>query len=208
MKRPYSVGISWLSIIAAALILNGPLLCAQAATDSDPDPYSANNRAPDPRYKADILVVVAHAADEILLTSYLAREVFDDGKKIAVVYATTNVASYNGFGSEQAVALGKIHEIESRQALASFDISNVWFLSGHDTASQNVLSSLGHWGHGANLDELVRIVRLTRPSVILTFPPVFTTGENHGDHRQRASLLRRLSTWRAIRMHIPNRFRR
>lgn len=183
MKRPYSVGISWLRIIAAAIVLNGSLLCAQGATDPDPDPYSANNRAPDPRYKADILVVVAHAADEILLTSYLAREVFDDGKKVAVVYATAGDASYNGFGSEQAVALGKMREIETRQGLASFEISNVWFLSGRDTASQNVLSSLGHWGHGSNLDELVRIVRLTRPLVILTFLPVFTTGENHGDHQ-------------------------
>lgn len=146
MKRPYSVGISWLRIFAAAIVLNGSLLCAQGATDPDPDPYSANNRAPDPRYKADILVVVAHAADEILLTSYLAREVFDDGKKVAVVYATAGDASYNGFGSEQAVALGKMREIETRQGLASFEISNVWFLSGRDTASQNVLSSLRHWG--------------------------------------------------------------
>lgn len=183
MNRPHSAGISWLGFIVAAVILNAPRLCAQGATDPDPDPYSANNRAPDPRYKADILVVVAHAEDEILLTSYLAREVFDEGRKVAVVYATAADASYNGFGSEQALALGKIREIETRQGLASFDISNVWFLSGHDTASQNVLGSLGHWGHGSNLDELVRIVRLTRPSVILTFLPVFTTGENHGDHQ-------------------------
>lgn len=184
MKRPYSVGISWLTIIIfAALVMTGPVLGAQSAADPDPDPYSANNRAPDPRYKTDILVVVAHAADEILLTSYLAREVFDEGKKVAVVYATASVASYNGFGSEQAGALGKIREMETRQSLASLEISNVWFLSGQDTASQNVLSSLGHWGHGSNLDELVRIVRLTRPSVILTFLPVFTTGENHGDHQ-------------------------
>jgi LmbE family N-acetylglucosaminyl deacetylase len=181
MKRPYSTGITWLSIIAVAVVLNVPMLDAQAATD--PDPYIANNRAPDPRYKADILVVVAHAADEILLTSYLAREVFDDGRKIAVVYATAGDASYNHFGSEQALALGKIREIETRQALASLEISNVWFLSGRDTKSQNVLSSLEHWGHGSNLDELVRIVRLTRPSVILTFLPDFTTGENHGDHQ-------------------------
>src|ERR1035438_5800810 len=183
MKRPYFAGISWLSIIVAAVVLNVPMLGAQGATDPDPDSYSTNNRAPDPRYKADILVVVAHAADEILLSSYLAREVFDDGRKIAVVYATAGDASYNSFGSEQAQALGNMREIETRQSLASFEISNVWFLSGRDTASQNVLSSLGHWGHGCNLDQLVRIVRLTRPSVILTFLPVFTTGENHGDHQ-------------------------
>ncbi len=182
MKRKYFAGISWLSIIAATVVLNAPMLGAQGA-NPDQNPYSANDQTPDPRYKADILVVVAHAEDEILLTSYLAREVFDEGRKIAVVYTTAGDASYNGFGSEQALALGNIREIETRQALASLEISNAWFLTGRDTASQNVLSSLGHWGHGSTLDELVRIVRLTRPSVILTFLPAFTTGENHGDHQ-------------------------
>jgi len=46
-----------------------------------------------------------------------------------------------------------------------------------------VLDSLEHWGNGTCLDELIRIVRLTRPSVILTFLPDFTTGENHADHQ-------------------------
>jgi hypothetical protein len=79
--------------------------------------------------------------------------------------------------------MGQIREIEGRQAEASLGITNVWFLTGRDTASQNVLNSLDHWGHGACLEQLVRIVRLTRPSVILTFLPDFTTGENHSDHQ-------------------------
>jgi len=47
----------------------------------------------------------------------------------------------------------------------------VWFLDGKDTASQNVLNSLANWGHGANLEALVRIVRLTRPEVIISWLP-------------------------------------
>jgi LmbE family N-acetylglucosaminyl deacetylase len=184
MKHRYSGGIFWLSgIIIIAAVLNVASLGAQGTTDTDADPYNANNGAPDPRYKSDILLVVAHAADEILVSSYLAREILDDGKKVAAVYVTPGDASYNEFGLEQARAMGEVREIETRQALASLGISNVWFLSGRDTASQNVLNSLGHWGHGSNLDQLVRIVRLTRPSVILTFLPDFTTGENHADHQ-------------------------
>jgi len=59
----------------------------------------------------------------------------------------------------------------------------VWFLDGKDTASQNVLNSLANWGHGANLEALVRIVRLTRPEVIISWLPGIFIGENHGDHQ-------------------------
>ena len=156
---------------------------AQNPSQSPPDPYLANDRAPDVRFKADILVVVAHPDDETLVASYLAREVLDAGRKVAVVYGTRGDGGNNEVGPEQALAMGQIREMEARQALASLGISNVWFLSGRDTASQNVLYALEHWGHGSNLDQLVRIVRLTRPSVILTFLPDFTTGENHADHQ-------------------------
>lgn len=81
------------------------------------------------------------------------------------------------------MAMGDIREIEARGAVGSLGITNVWFLTGHDTLSQNVLNSLENWGDGACLDELVRIVRLTRPTVILTMLPDFVTGENHDDHQ-------------------------
>jgi LmbE family N-acetylglucosaminyl deacetylase len=147
------------------------------------DPYVANDRPPDARLKADMLVVVAHPDDEVLVSAYLAREVLDNRKNVAVVYGTRGDGGNNEIGPEQALAMGQIRELEARRALGTIGISNVWFLTGKDTASQNVLNSLDHWGHGSNLDQLVRIVRLTRPSVILTFLPDFTTGENHGDHQ-------------------------
>ena len=40
---------------------------------------------PDERYKADILLVVAHPDDDTLVTSYLARAIFDQHKRVAVV---------------------------------------------------------------------------------------------------------------------------
>ncbi len=155
----------------------------QSPGGSQPDSYSANNRPPDSRFKADILLVVAHPDDETLVSSYLAREVIDYHKRVAVVYGTHGDGGNNQVGPEQAIAMGQIREIEGRQAESSLGITNVWFLTGRDTASQNVLNSLERWGHGSCLDQLVRIVRLTRPAVILTFLPDFTTGENHADHQ-------------------------
>src|ERR1700677_5045962 len=77
---------------------------AQNATDSKPDIYRANNRPPDPRYKADILLVVAHPDDEVMATAYLAREIYDHHKRVAVVYQTAGDEGNNDVGPEQAAA--------------------------------------------------------------------------------------------------------
>lgn len=137
---------------------------------------------PDERFKADILLVVAHPDDEGAATPYLARAI-DEGKRVAVVYTTHGSSGANEAGTEQAAALGAIREIEARRALATLGITNAWFLSGKDTATQNVLQSLGNWGHGKTLEEMVRLIRLTRPEVILTFLPGTFVGEDHGDHQ-------------------------
>jgi len=76
-----------------------------------------------------------------------------------------------------------VREMELRHAMTQLGIQNVWFLEGKDTPSQDVLQSLGNWGHGANLEDVVRMVRLTRPEIILTWLPGIFIGENHGDHQ-------------------------
>jgi LmbE family N-acetylglucosaminyl deacetylase len=137
---------------------------------------------PDERYKVDILLVVAHPDDEGAATPYLARAL-DEHKRVAVVFGTRGSSGANEAGAEQAAALGAIREIEARNALTTLGITNVWFLGGKDTASQNVLQSLANWDHGVSLEQLVRLVRLTRPEVILTFLPGTFIGEDHGDHQ-------------------------
>jgi LmbE family N-acetylglucosaminyl deacetylase len=136
----------------------------------------------DERYKADILLVVAHPDDEGAATPYLARAL-DEGKHVAVAFGTQGSSGANEAGAEQAAALGAIREIEARRALAMLGIANVWFLGGKDTASQDVLQSLANWEHAAALEQLVRLVRLTRPEVVLTFLPGTFIGEDHGDHQ-------------------------
>src|SRR6202161_2191524 len=125
---------------------------------------------PDERYKADILLVVAHPDDEAAVTPYLARAI-DEGKRVAVVYGTRGGSGANQAGAEHAAALADIREIEARKACATLGITNVWFLGGKDTASQNVLQSLATWGDGATLGEIVRLVGLNRPPVLITFFP-------------------------------------
>ena len=142
-----------------------------------------NIKGADERFKADILVVVAHPDDEGAVTPYLARAIYDLHKRVAVVFGTHGGSGANNYGVERAGALTDIREVEAREACARLGITNVWFLDGKDTASQNVLNSLANWGHGANLEKMVELIRLTRPEVIITSLPGVFTGENHGDHQ-------------------------
>ena len=122
---------------AAFVAISIPCIAQDAAKT---DPYLANDRAPDPRFKADILLVVAHPDDEVMATAYLARAIYDQHKRVAVVYETPGDEGNNDVGAEQAAALGDIRQIEARRAVGSLGITNVFFLGGHDTVSQNVLT--------------------------------------------------------------------
>ncbi|HVO62516.1 MAG TPA: PIG-L family deacetylase [Terriglobales bacterium] len=142
---------------------------------------------PDPRYNADLLLVVAHPDDETGgVAGYLARAIYDHHRRVAVVFVNRGQSGGNAVGAEEGNALGSEREIEGRSALASFGIANVWFLDTPNVSSQNVMNSLERWGHGAVLEEVVRLVRLTRPEVILTWLPAFVAGENHADHQAAA----------------------
>jgi LmbE family N-acetylglucosaminyl deacetylase len=139
--------------------------------------------AGDSRYKADLLLIVAHPDDETVAGGLLAQMIFDRGKRVAVIYCNRGTGGGNSRGKEQAKAMGLMREIEARRALASFGINNSWFLNGRDTPGQDVFRSLQNWNHGAVLEDVVRIVRLTQPEVILTWLPHIVAGENHGDHQ-------------------------
>ena len=151
-------------------------------------PKAPPNPGPDERYKADILLIVAHPDDDNVVASYLARAVFDQHKRVAAVLCAVGDGGANWVGNEGGAALGQMRILETRRALAFLGITNVWFLGGHDTPGQDPLWSLENWNHGRDLDEIVRLVRLTRPEVILTWLPDYSAGENHADH-QGASVL-------------------
>jgi LmbE family N-acetylglucosaminyl deacetylase len=140
------------------------------------------NPPPDARFKTDILVVVAHPDDETMVGGYLARAIFDEHKRAAVVYGTPGNSGPDAVSNAQAAALGDIRMTEAREALAYYGIMHVWFLGGSDTPGQDPLRSLETWDHGKVLWNAVRLVRLTRPEVVMTWLPDYVAGENHGDH--------------------------
>jgi len=144
------------------------------------------NPPPDGRFKADILVIAPHPDDESTIAGYLAKAVLDEHRRVAVVVTTRGDAGQNLVGYEQARSLAEIREIETRQALASIGITNVWFLRAPDTWGQDVadvLRSLETSNHGSSLGEAVRFIRLTRPEVVITMLPATVAGENHEDHQ-------------------------
>ena len=166
-------GSNWLWLLVLGILVAVP----------GPGTGATGLRGADDRFKMDILVVVAHPDDEGGVTPYLARAIYDLHKRVAVVYGTRGGSGGNEYSRERGPALANIREMEAREACARLGITNVWFLDGKDTASQNVLNSLSNWGHGENLERLVGMIRLTRPEVIIAPLPGMFIGENHGDHQ-------------------------
>src|SRR6202166_1556913 len=109
------------------------------------------NPEPDNRYKVDILEVVGHPDDDIEVAAYVAKLIEEKHKRVAVVYLTRGNSGGNAAGQEQASALADIREMEARHSLASYGITNAWFLHGSDTPGADVLHSLEQWGHGNSL---------------------------------------------------------
>lgn len=138
---------------------------------------------PDARYKVDVLEIVGHPDDDIQAAAYVAKLIEEQHKRVAVVYGTRGNSGGNAAGPEQSKALADIREMEARHALASYGITNAWFLHGFDTPGADVLHSLETWGHGQTLEAVVRLVRLTRPEIIITWMPNYVVGENHDDHQ-------------------------
>jgi LmbE family N-acetylglucosaminyl deacetylase len=155
-------------------------VCAVSAADRAAAPPLLQ---PDPRFKADVLIVIAHPDDDTVLGGYLAKMALDEHRSIAVVYCTPGNGGGNVVGNEAGESLGEIRMLEARRSLGFLGIQNIWFVGGHDTPGQNVLWSLDSWNHGRALDEVVRLVRLTRPDVIMTWLPEYVVGENHSDHQ-------------------------
>jgi len=163
--------------------LSGLLLACVVQLSSAQTDRVATYPEPDDRFKTDILLIVPHPDDETAVGGYLAQAIFDQGKTVSIIYCNRGDGGGNTTGVEQSLSLGAVREIEARRAAAEFGITNVWFLDGRDTPGQDVFHSLQNMNHGATLERIVRLIRLTRPEVVFTWLPHFVSGENHGDHQ-------------------------
>src|SRR2546430_17703707 len=105
-----------------AMVLFG--LLRPAVSPAAEIPKAPPAPAPDERYKADILLIVAHPDDETAVSGYLTKAIFDEHRRVAVIFGTRGDGGGNTMGNAQAAALGAEREIEARRALAYFGVMN------------------------------------------------------------------------------------
>ncbi|TDE00759.1 sugar-binding protein [Jiangella asiatica] len=135
----------------------------------------------------DVLFIGAHPDDEAgSLSAFGQWNEFAD-LTAGVITVTRGEGGGNAVGLEEGPELGMLREAEERSAVANANIANVYNLDEVDffyNASAPLTDDA--WGEDA-LERVVRVVRATRPEVIVTMNPSPTAG-NHGHHQQAARL--------------------
>jgi LmbE family N-acetylglucosaminyl deacetylase len=135
----------------------------------------------------DVLFVGAHPDDEAFTLSTLGQWNEDHDVRTGVVTVTRGEGGGNAVGPEEGPALGLLREAEERTAVAKAGVREVFNLDDVDfyyTVSAPLTDQV--WG-GDTLEKVVRIVRRTRPEILLTMDPAPTPG-NHGNHQEAARL--------------------
>lgn len=155
---------------------------ASAGFSAEP---SANG---DALLKTDLLNVFAHPDDETGMATTLAHYGLVEDKRVVNVYCTRGEGGGNMVGRQWGPSLGLLRESELRACLAELGVERVYFLDQRDWAyTESAQMTLEAWDREAALERLVRIVRLTRPGVMVTMNPTPNPGQ-HG-HHQAAGIL-------------------
>ncbi|MBO1030972.1 PIG-L family deacetylase [Tessaracoccus sp. SD287] len=136
--------------------------------------------------KLNVLFIGAHPDDEAGTLGALGQWNEYSGMKAGVITTTRGEGGGNAVGLEEGPALGLLREAEERVAVGLAGITHVYNLDALDfyyTASAPLSRKV--WGGDALLNRIVRVVRATRPEVIVTMNPSAVEG-NHGNHQQAA----------------------
>jgi LmbE family N-acetylglucosaminyl deacetylase len=134
----------------------------------------------------DVLFIGAHPDDEaggLAVYGAWAEEV---GARTGVITVTRGEGGGNAVGPEEGPPLGLLREDEERRAVGMAGIRNIYNLDKVDfyyTVSAPLTREV--WGDEETLARVVRVVRKTRPEVIVTMNPSPTPG-NHGHHQMAA----------------------
>ncbi|MFC6370055.1 sugar-binding protein, partial [Nonomuraea thailandensis] len=164
---------------------------SSARTVSEPStPGAASGSAPSGAaapVDLDALFIGAHPDDEAFTLSTLGQWNEDHDVRTGVVTVTRGEGGGNAVGPEEGPALGLLREAEERTAVGKAGVSEVFNLDDVDfyyTVSAPLTDQV--WG-GDTLEKVVRLIRLTRPEILLTMDPAPTPG-NHGNHQEAARL--------------------
>jgi LmbE family N-acetylglucosaminyl deacetylase len=132
-----------------------------------------------------LLAVYAHPDDEGLVTGMFARY-RAEGVHAVLVCATRGEEGEIAPGVDATPdTLGTVREQELRSAMGHVGVDEIHFLGYRDsgmvdTAPNQRLDNLHNAPLAAVAGQLVRIIRQTRPQVVITFDP--TGGYGHPDH--------------------------
>src|SRR5581483_375206 len=97
----------WIALLLFLFLAGYPwTLSAQSAQTAPPPNQAPFSPEPDARYKADILVVVAHPDDETEIAAYLARAIYDQKRGVGVFLGPGGVWGEKVRGYEQPAPLG------------------------------------------------------------------------------------------------------
>ncbi len=136
----------------------------------------------------DMLFIGAHPDDEAFgLAAYGQWNEFNDAQ-VGVVTITRGEGGGNAVGTEEGPALGMLREAEERRAVGVSGIEHIYNLDKVDfyyTVSAPLTEET--WGYDETLEPIVRVIRETKPEVIITMNPSPTPG-NHGHHQVAARL--------------------
>lgn len=147
---------------------------------------------------ATVMHVTAHPDDEN--NSLMARQSHGQGLRVILATATRGNGGQNEIGPELFEALGVLRTEELRAA-HRFDGAEQMFARAIDFGySFSVDETFKKWGKDEILGDYVRLIRMTRPDLMLTMRPDLSGG---GQHHQ-ASALIGLEAFRAAA--DPNRY--
>ena len=134
----------------------------------------------------DILYIGAHPDDEAWTLAAFGQWNEYEDQTAGVITITRGEGGGNAVGLEEGPALGLIREGEERTAVGFAGIEHVFNLDAVDFF-YTLSAPLSHevWGGRDVLSRVIRVVRATRPDVIVTMNPSAVQG-NHGNHQQAA----------------------
>jgi LmbE family N-acetylglucosaminyl deacetylase len=195
MKRPtpnralllFSLVIRPATQVARVTALVAVLPAVLLAASTPPGPVYGAGPPPKEQH-LDVLFVGAHPDDESDgLSTYGQWHEFD-GVRTGVLTITRGEGGGNAAGTEEGPALGRLREAEERRAAGKAGITDIHYLDRPDfyyTVSAPLTAAV--WGHRRTLEQIVRLVRETRPKVIVTMEPAPVPGQ-HGNHQEAGRL--------------------
>ncbi len=184
----------WLRVVALSFLLASfsPLLLAQQAAQSTAVPFSAEPHFFDRgsvglwqslqklHTRANLLMITAHPDDED--GPALTYESRHEGVRANLLSLTRGEAGQNVMSSDSWDALGLVRTQEMLAADNYYGVHPYWSSVADFGFTKTKTEAYDKWGHDRVLCDTVRVVRLTRPLVVMS---VFAgnVSDGHGQHQ-------------------------